>query len=396
MAMCIGNGQQASTGAFHSAGRTRLRPGLLTSTRLAFVVPGYAISSWAPLIPHVQERIGLDAGRLGLALLALGAGSMATMPFAGWLVGKTGCRRLFATAGCAIAAILPMLAIVRTALMLSVTLFALGVALGLISCARNLHAIYTERALDRRLMSGFHGFYSVGCIFGAGTMSLLMGTGVAPHLSIVVVASLILLGVLISTPRITDQRSGKGPAYARPRGVVLVIGLLCFITFMAEGSVLDWSALLLSDHFGLDAARAGLGYVAFAITMTGGRLMGDRLVRRFGDRHMLLSGPLIAAAGFILATVPLHWTLAVGGFALVGAGLANVVPLLYSAVGRQTIMPQNLALTAAGSIGFAGVLTGPAAIGFLAEWTSLATSFLLLAFLTAIVGRFAPQTARGH
>eukprot|EP00456_Euglypha_rotunda_P017549 TRINITY_DN16036_c0_g1_i5.p2 TRINITY_DN16036_c0_g1~~TRINITY_DN16036_c0_g1_i5.p2 ORF type:complete len:166 (+),score=29.49 TRINITY_DN16036_c0_g1_i5:135-632(+) len=165
---------------------------------------------------------------------------------------------------------------------------------------------------------------------------------------------------------------------------------------MAEGSVLDWSALLLSDHFHLDAARAGLGYVAFAITMTAGRLMGDRLVRRLGDRIMLGLGPIVAVLGFWIAILPVHWTLAVAGFALVGAGLANIVPLLYSAVGRQTIMPQNLALAAAGSIGFAGVLTGPAAIGFIAQLTSLATAFAILSVLVLLVAFQAPRTTPGR
>ncbi|WP_298400973.1 MFS transporter [Sphingobium sp.] len=367
-------------------------PGLLAATRIAFVVPGYAISAWAPLIPHVQAQIGLNPGQLGLALLALGAGSMTTMPMAGGLVGKLGCRRLFAGSGYVIALILPLLALARSAMILALALFVLGLAIGLFSCARNLHGIHTEQTLGRRLMSGFHGFYSMGCILGAGTMSVLMGSGVSPAIAILLVAIAVMIGVTVSTPRITDERNASGPAHAWPRGVVLGIGLLCFVIFMAEGSVLDWSALLLSDHFHLDAARAGLGYVAFAMMMTVGRLSGDALVRRFGDRIILGLGPVIAAFGFGIAILPLHWTLAVAGFALVGAGLANVVPLLYSAVGRQTIMPQNLALAAAGSIGFAGVLTGPAAIGFIAQWTSLATAFAILAGLVLLVALQAPRT----
>ncbi|MFC3444093.1 MFS transporter [Sphingobium rhizovicinum] len=372
---------------------SKASPGLLAATRIAFVVPGYAISAWAPLIPHVQAQIGLNPGQLGLALLALGAGSMTTMPMAGGLVGKLGCRRLFAGSGYAIALILPLLALARSAWFLASALFVLGLAIGLFSCARNLHGIHTEQALGRRLMSGFHGFYSMGCILGAGTMSVLMGSGVSPAIAILLVAIAVMIGVTVSTPRITDERNASGPAHAWPRGVVLGIGLLCFIIFMAEGSVLDWSALLLSDHFHLDAARAGLGYVAFATMMTVGRLSGDALVRRFGDGIMLGLGPIIAAFGFCIAILPLHWTLAVAGFALVGAGLANIVPLLYSAVGRQTIMPQNLALAAAGSIGFAGVLTGPAAIGFIAQWTSLATAFAVLSAMVLLVAFQAPRTA---
>lgn len=375
--------------------RTQLsRLGLLPATRLGFMVSGYAVSSWAPLIPHVQKQIGLSAGELGTTLLAFGAGSMATMPIAGGLVGKVGCRRLFAVSGAAIVVLLPFLALVRSALALASVLFAFGAALGFMSAARNLHGIAAERVLNRRLMSGFHGFYSVGCVLGAGTMSVLMGLGVPPRWAIIAVALIILVSVVGSAPQITDERTGSGSAYAWPRGVVLLIGLLCFVVFMAEGSVLDWSAILLIGRFHLDAARAGLGYVGFATMMTVGRLSGDRLVKRFGDPVMLSAGPALAACGLVVATQAVHWSVAVAGFALVGAGSANIVPLLYSAVGRQSVMPPNLALTAAGSIGFAGVLTGPAAIGFIAQWTNLSLALLILAGSLALVACVAPKVLR--
>jgi MFS family permease len=376
------------------AAEAPMRAGLLPMTRLAFMTSGYAISSWAPLIPAVKTRIGLSAGELGLTLLAFGAGSMTTMLVAGPLVGRIGCRRLFSCAGFAIAAVLPCLPWMESAPALAVALCLFGAAMGLISCARNLHGLATERRLGRRLMSGFHGFYSVGCILGAGTMSVLMGLGVPPWAAIAAVALVLALAVVASAPYITDERAGTGPAFVAPHGIVLGIGLLCFIVFMAEGSVLDWSAILLTGHFHLDAARAGLGFVACATTMTVGRLSGDWLVRRLGDRILLSAGPVMAAAGFALATLPLHWTLSVAGFALAGAGLANVVPLLYSAVGRQTIMPANLALTAAGSIGFAGILSGPAAIGFIAQATSLSTAFLILAACLLVVARVTPGIVR--
>jgi predicted MFS family arabinose efflux permease len=342
----------------------------------------------------VKAQIGLSAGSFGLTLLAFGAGSMTMMPFAGGLIGRFGCRRLIAVGGTAIALILPCLGLMRSAVMLAAALFCFGLAMGLLSSARNIHGIATERALGRRLMSGFHGFYSVGCVLGAGTMSVLMGLGVPAAVASAVVGAIILGAILVSTPQITSERTPAGPAYVPPRGVVLVIGLLCFVVFMAEGSVLDWSALMMLAHFRIDPARAGLAYVAFAAMMTVGRLTGDRLVRRLGDKAMLTWSPLLATAGFVIATLPVHWTLAVAGFALVGAGAANIVPLLYSAVGRQTVMPPNLALTAAGSIGFAGVLTGPAAIGFIAQGTSLAVAFLVLAAMVAVVARVAPTVLK--
>jgi MFS family permease len=370
------------------------RFGLLPATRLSFMTSGYAISAWAPLIPHVKQQIGLSPAAFGLTLLAFGAGSMAMMPLAGGLIGRFGCRRLIAVGGTAIAVILPCLGLMHSGLMLAATLFCFGLAMGLLSSARNIHGIATERTLGRRLLSGFHGFYSVGCVLGAGTMSVLMGLGMPPPAAAAVVGVIILLAVAASTPQISDERIAAGPAYAPPRGVVLVIGLLCFVVFMCEGSVLDWSALMMLAHFRIDPARAGLAYVAFATMMTIGRLTGDRLVHKLGDKAMLTWSPLLATAGFVIATLPLHWTLAVFGFALVGAGAANIVPLLYSAVGRQKIMPPSLALTAAGSIGFAGTLSGPAAIGFIAQGSSLAVAFLVLAALVAVVARAAPRVVR--
>ena len=151
--------------------------------------------------------------------------------------------------------------------------------------------------------------------------------------------------------------------------------------FLTEGAVLDWSAVFLTSARGMSRAYAGLGYAAFAATMTVGRLSGDRIVRRFGGGRVIVFGGLCAAAGFVLATLIPSWPATLLGYALVGVGCSNIVPVLFSSVGRQTAMAENVAVPAITTLGYAGILAGPAAVGFVAHATSLSTAFLILAVM---------------
>ena len=182
----------------------------------------------------------------------------------------------------------------------------------------------------------------------------------------------------------------SGPAFAIPHGVVLFIGLLCFTVFLAEGAMLDWSAVFLTSEKHINEVYAGLGYAAFALTMTAGRLLGDTIVSRLGARRVIVLGGLCAAAGMALATVAPDWQVSLLGYALVGAGCSNIVPVLYTAVGKQTVMPESIAVPAITTLGYAGILVGPAAIGFIAHASSLNIAFGLIAVMlvgVAISGR---------
>ena len=168
-----------------------------------------------------------------------------------------------------------------------------------------------------------------------------------------------------------------GPAFAIPHGVVLLLGALCFVLFLVEGAVLDWSAVFLTSTKHMAASGSGLGYAVFATTMTIGRLTGDRIVDRLGQKRVVLLGGLCAATGLVFATIVPIWPLALLGFALVGIGCANIVPVLFSAVGRQDAMPENIAVPAITTIGYAGILVGPA--GMVAHLAGLPVAFLVLA-----------------
>lgn len=357
------------------------------STRVAFFIAGFGMSAWAPLVPFAKQRAGLDEASLGLLLLCLGIGSLVTMPLTGLLAPRLGCRLLIGMAALVIAVTLPLLATLDAPLALALALFLFGAGVGTVDVAMNIQAVLVEKAGDRALMSGFHGLFSVGGIAGAGGVSALLSGGVSPLSAALAVGVLIVLALLLVgrhlLPYAEGERQGRG--FALPHGIVLFIAMLTAIAFLAEGSILDWSAVLLTTQGQLPPAWAGLGYTAFAIAMTVGRLTGDRLVQAVGGPRVLLAGGLLAAGGMALAATAHHWPLALTGFALVGLGASNIVPVLYSAIGRQRAMPAHQAVAAVTTLGYAGILAGPALIGLIAHGIGLPLALLGVAALLGIV-----------
>ncbi|AZD49485.1 MFS transporter [Pseudomonas chlororaphis] len=362
----------------------QISPGRLEqmATRIAFFIAGFGIAAWAPLVPYAKARAGLDEGTLGLLLLCLGVGSILAMPIAGVLAGRFGCRRVMAAGSLLICLALPLLATVSTVPLLIAGLFMFGAGLGTVDSTVNLQAVIVERASGRPMMSGFHGLFSLGGIVGAAGVSAMLGLGLSPLGATLVVVALLVVALLKAAPHMLPYGSqSSGPAFAVPHGVVLFIGCLCFVVFLAEGAVLDWSAVFLSAERQVDAAYAGLGYAAFALTMTVGRLTGDTIVHKLGARRVIVMGGSVAAAGLLLATLAPAWEAALVGYALVGGGCSNIVPVLYTAVGKQTVMPEAIAVPAITTLGYAGILAGPALIGFIAHGSSLSIAFGLIAVM---------------
>ena len=350
------------------------------STRIAFFAAGFAIAAWAPLIPFVKARAGLDDGQLGVLLLCCGAGSIIAMPVAGALAGRYGCRSVLVASMAAMALALPPVAAISNIYLLAAALVFFGASVGSVDCTVNIQAVIVERASGRPMMSGFHGLWSVGGIAGSAGASALLALGALPLAAALGAAGSVLVALAVAAPHFIAQSGGPaGPAFAIPRGAVLLIGTLCFVLFLAEGAVLDWSAVFLAQTRGVDAAYAGLGYTAFSLAMTAGRLAGDAIVRRLGGARVILLGSICAASGLALATLAPAWLAGLAGFALVGAGCANIVPVLFTAAGRQTDMPESIAVPAVTTMGYAGILAGPALIGFVSHATSLPVAFLLLA-----------------
>ena len=366
------------------------------ATRAVFLVAGISMSAWAPLVPFARERLGVSDASLGSLLLFLGAGSLIAMPLTGWLVARFGCKNTMLCSSLLIMMMLPLLAILPTPWMLALALALFGAGLGTLDVAMNFQAVEVEKQADRPMMSGFHAFYSLGGIIGAGAVSLLLWVGLTPVAAIGVIIVMLLLLMVFSLPHLLNERIHQSdtPLFVIPRGWVAFLGLLCFILFLAEGAVLDWGALLLIQTRDLPVAQAGLGYAIFSVAMTIGRLTGDRVVKRFSRYSVMVSGCCLAALGITLAVWLPQPQIALLAFLLVGFGLANTVPMLFTAVGAQKTMPANLAISAMTTIGYTGILTGPALIGYISQWLSLSIAFSLIALLLLVVAASARLVTR--
>jgi len=382
--------------ALDAAQQNKHQSRLNWGTRTIFLINGLGMSAWAPLVPFARDRLQLSGASLGALLLCLGIGSLAAMPVTGTLVARFGCRRVMCFSTLLVLMMMPLLATADSHLVMAAALMLFGAGLGMLDVAMNYQAVQVEQAADKPMMSGFHGFFSLGGILGAGTVSLLLSQSFSPLAATLVVMAVMLLLLLWRLPVLMNERLHQPdqPWLVIPRGWVAFLGLLCFILFLAEGAVLDWGALLLLQNPEMSPAWAGLGYAVFSVAMTLGRFSGDKIIERFGRYPVMLTGALTAAAGMSLA-VWLPWPeIALLAFLLVGFGLSNTVPMLFNAAGNQQDMPANLAISAMTTLGYAGILSGPALIGFISQWISLSGAFLLIALLLLAVAASARKVAR--
>ena len=356
------------------------------ATRVMFFVAGFATAGWSALVPFAKMNTGVNDGTLGMLLLCLGVGALVAMPLTGYLTTRFGCRAVMTLATLAFCLMLPLLAILPSPALLALALLIFGMGVGTTDCAMNVQAILVEKAAPVPMMSGFHGFYSLGGIAGAGAVSGMMSSGLTPFGASMVAAIFSLLLLAYSfRGLLTWANPPEGPAFALPKGAVLTIGAICFAVFLAEGTVLDWSAVFLTEHRAMPETLGGLGFAFFATAMTVGRLTGDRIVARFGREKVVLLGALTAAAGLALPVVIPSWQFALVGYLLIGIGCANIVPVMFTAIGRQKSMPQATAVPAMTTLGYIGVLAGPASIGFIAHVSSLPIAFLMVTALLLAV-----------
>ncbi|GLR10737.1 MFS transporter [Mixta theicola] len=372
------------------------QPAVQLATRIIFLIAGIGVSTWAPLVPYAKARLEVSDAALGGLLLFLGLGSLIAMPLTGSLVGKQGCKRVIVCSSLIVMLLLPFMATLASPVALGIALMLFGAAIGTLDVAMNIQAVEVEKAAERTMMSGFHGFYSVGGIAGAGLVSAMLWLGLPPLQAVLAMLILLVLLLLGSQRWLLTERTHQQdtPLFVVPRGWVLFLGLLCFILFLTEGAVLDWSALLLTQERKMPASQAGLGYAVFSIAMSIGRLTGDRIVSRFSNQQVLAGGCLCAALGVLLLISVDNVTVALLSFLLIGFGAANTVPILFSAAGRQTAMPVNMAISAMTTIGYAGILAGPALIGFVAHGFSLVTAFAAIVILLVAVAASARLVTR--
>lgn len=358
------------------------------ATLLIFLVCGIGLSSWAPMVPFAKIRLGLNEADLGVVLLALGAGAILTMPLTGLLINKYGSRAVAIVSALIIASLLPLLLMATTSYQLAIALFVFGAGIGSIDVSMNAQAVVVQERFGSHIMSSFHGMFSLGGLIGSIGLGFLIKAGLSPtYAAVAISALLVFITVTQSRYLLPHSEEAKldGTSFVLPKGPVVVLGIMCFILFLAEGSLLDWSAVFLQFSRGFDPSFSGVGYAAFSVAMAVMRLTGDGLIHRLGPAKVVLYGTLLAGTGFLVAVLIPSSIAALLGFVLVGLGAANVVPIFFTAAGRIPNIPPSIALSAVTILGYSGQLAGPALIGIIAEMTSLSWALGLVGILLFVV-----------
>ncbi|HWE63554.1 MAG TPA: MFS transporter [Chloroflexota bacterium] len=364
---------------------------------VVFFVHGALFANWVPLIPTVQQNLGLSAGTLGLALLGSAVGSLIAMPVAGSLIARAGSRRVVTIAGIAYCATLLLPVVAPTLLTLFFALVVFGACQGSTDVAMNAQGSTVETRYGRPLMSSFHGFWSLGGLTGAGISGALAAAGIAPvpHVlgATIILGALLLAATRSFLPRAEDA-SAHGPAFARLTPPLIWLGIVGFGALMAEGSIGDWSALYLRRILGASPGLAAAGYATFTLTMTIGRLTGDRLTAYLGPVRLVRLGGALLAVGLGGALLLDHIAATLAGFALIGFALANIVPILFSAAGRTPHLAPGPAIAAVSTASFVGFLVGPPVIGVTADHVTLRGGLAIVAGLGILIAILAPAVGR--
>jgi fucose permease len=351
-----------------------------------FFVNGFLYANCTSRMPEVQAYFGISNSQLGSLLFMVAGGALTAMPLSGWLSTRFGSKDLTLISGLIYCCLVPLLVCWPQPWLAALFFYLMGMSIGSMDVAMNGQAVYVERSWGQPIMSSFHAVFSIGMALGAASGSGFSRAGfpLFSHLLWLALPSLLLLGAA-SRFLIEDKPQGRresGGGFRLPVRAVVPLGVIAFCCMTGEGSMVDWSALYLSQELGQDAATGALAFGTFGLSMTLGRLAGDRLTRWLGASMLLTVNAMLAIAGLSLALL-LHtvWA-AFGGFFLVGLGLSTMVPLVYSAAGNTPGVTPSAGIAMATSIGYAGFFVGPPVIGLISErgGLRLGLGFTLLLF----------------
>jgi len=368
------------------------------AARTLFFVAGFVFATWGVHIPTIKTVYAVDEAALGVAMLAVGVGALLALSQAGGLIGRFGARAVACWGG--------LVSVLAMALLLSMPgfygLLALLVLFGsggsLLDVAMNAEASELERLGARPMMSGFHGMFSLGGMAGAALGSALLHAGVAPvaHVMAVALGSALALvwarGCML--PSLRSEAGQPREKFMVPRGVILLLGCMAALGFVVEGAVYDWSVLYLYKEVGSPQNVAALAYASFSAAMALTRFGGDWLRARFSGAWLLRGSALLAAVAMAMVLLAGDAWVALLGFALVGVGLANVVPVLFSAAAQVPGVSAAQGIASVASMGYLGFMTGPPMIGFVAHASSLTAALYVVVGFAALLALGAPRAMR--
>jgi MFS family permease len=360
----------------------------LRAVRWFYFMAGIGMAAWAILVPYSKIRFGLDDGTLGLILLAGGTGGVIALPFCGPAVVRFGSRAVLTWAGGTFGIVLPLMGLAPSVLAFAVLLFVFGMAFAAVDVAMNAQAAVIEARTGARHMSFFHALFSIGGLAVALATSLLLRLGVPNPVCAILYGAAVLL--ILTQRRFLvskeDDLPAGGPKFAWPNRATLVLGLCCLACFLTEGAVTDWSTIFLRFSRGLNLSEASLGFAAFSVAMAATRLAGDRIATWLGGPMVMRLGCGLAVAGFALAILLPFGIAGIIGFGLVGLGMGNIAPLVFSAAAQVPGMAASHSVPAVVGLGYVGFLLGPVVIGQVAHFVGLNVALGMDALLLCAIG----------
>ncbi len=355
-----------------------------------FGVNGFIMGSWAPQIPFMLPRHNITEFTLGLMILLFGVGAVGAMTFAGWLINHYGSRKitgLFALIACVSFAAIIFAQSIPVA---CIALLMVGASGGVMDVAMNSNAVEVEARLNRAIMSASHGFWSLGGFIGAGIGGWLIAK-VGEQNHALIATGLALLVVIPAYPfMITEtahhEQGAEKPKYAWPKNpAVYILGLMALFSMIPEGAVMDWGALYLSKEMGAPISVSALAFSFFAGTMAIMRFAGDSVRNSFGAIKTIRYSALIAAVGLCAGGLAPTPYLAIAAFTLTGLGIANMVPIVFSAAGNQPGLSPGAGISLVTMMGYSGILLAPSLIGFIAEHSGYRIVYVTLALVLVVV-----------
>jgi len=359
------------------------------ASRAQFFASGFIFATWGVHIPTVKAHYGVDEAQLGLAMLAAGVGALLGLTQASRWIGRQGARGAASLCGPIYALLLAGLLVMPSYAALLGLLAVFGVVTSVFDVAINTEAAQLELRNGHPLMSGMHGMFSLGGMAGAVTGSAALAAGMAPQWHLTLVATAMALSIALSVqwmlPKEATAFAGTDSGFRLPRGALVILGVLAALGLIAEGAIYDWSVLYLKQELGSPQQQAALAYASFSAAMAAARFGGDAMRARFAPAVLLRGSACLAAAAMTLVLLADAPWLALIGFAGVGAGFANVVPILFAASARVPGVEPARGIAAVSAAAYLGFMAGPPVIGFLAQISSLtAALYVVVAFAAAL------------
>ena len=351
----------------------------------AFFANGAMTATWVSRIPAFKARLEMSESTLGLVLMGMSLGVLTSLFISGSLTARFGSAKVVLVCTLMLGAILPLLTFAQGKVTLTAGLFVYGAFLSTMDVAMNEQAVLVQRRMRKTIMSSFHAGYSIGGLVGALIGALITSQ---PHISLTahfLGASILFCSLVIFASRclipadkkIRDRRV----EFRLPDRALWLLGIIAFCSMAAECAMGDWSGVYLAEVLEVDSAVAALGYAAFSMAMTLGRLLGDAVTQSRTPAFVVRAGSLTAVLGLLLLALTNHTAVAIIAFALVGLGLSNIVPVAYGAAGNFPGFEAGAGIAGVATIGYTGILISPPAVGFIAQSLSLRAAMLAILLL---------------